>query len=77
MKTLNPILILAASASRAGNHCFARQLLNVERGHRDCKSIRKSITRLAGLSDLSIAFSVERSVLMTGSACLKRPHINA
>lgn len=74
---VNPILILAASTARSCHSSFAEELLNVDRGHRDCKAIRKSITRLAGLHDVSIARSVELSLLNTGSASLKRPHYQA
>ena len=77
MTYLNPILVLAASAARSGHPSFACELLSVDRGNRDAKAIRKSITRLSGHSDLNIARCVEHSLISTGSACLKRPHIGA
>ena len=72
---VNPILILAASVARSGHGMFAEELLHVDRGHRDCKAIRKAVTRLAGLHDVSIARCVEHSLLSTGSPSLKRPHV--
>jgi hypothetical protein len=74
---LNPILVLAASAARGGNSMFADSLLDVGRGRRDCKSIRKSITRLRGNCDLNIARITESSLLLTGSPSLVRPKVGA
>lgn len=72
---LNPILVLAASAARGGNTMFADSLLDVSRGRRDCKAIRKAITRLRGNCDLNIARITETALLSTGSPDLHRPHV--
>lgn len=74
---VNPIIVLAASAARSGHSYFAEELLNAGRGHRDCKAMRRRVTRLAGMHDVTIARCVEHSLLSTGSASLKRPHIKA
>lgn len=72
---LNPVIVLAASASRAGNSMFTNELLATSRGLRDCKAIRRRFTRLAGFHPMTVALCVEDSILLTGNASLKRPHI--
>lgn len=74
---VNPAIILAASASRSGHSMLANELLAAGRGLRDCKSIRRRITRFKGFHVVSIAQCVETSLLTTGSTSLKRPHIKA
>lgn len=73
---VNPILVLAASAARGGNPMFAASLLTVSRGARDCKAMRKRITRLRGNSDLSMARIAETNLLKSGNIDLRRPHVN-
>lgn len=72
---VNPILILAASAARAGCPMFAAQLLSVSRGARDCKAMRKRVTRLRGNCDLNMARIAETNLLTRGDIDLRRPHV--
>lgn len=72
---VNPIIVLAGATANSGHAMFAEDLLNVGRGHRDCKAIRRRTTRLAGMSDVCIAKCVEHSLISTGSASLKRPRL--
>lgn len=65
MKTLNPILALAGAAAANGNTMFARDLLTLDRGHRDAIAIRKNSKRLAGLSPLSVAVITDRNIRIT------------
>lgn len=55
MKTLNPILVLAASVADSGHSMFARELLSVSRGMRDAKAIKRSSKRFSGLHALTVA----------------------
>lgn len=59
---INPIIVLAGSTAKVGNHWFAEELLGQGRGNRDCKAIRKGAKRMSGMHLTTVAKVMDDSV---------------
>lgn len=59
MENLNPIIALAGAAVKSGNGIFAKQLLELDRGNRDCKAMKKRKKRFSGMTLSSVAYCID------------------